>query len=189
LQNASIQISKNSLFIIAQHLNQDNNVTIIGVSFNRKTGGQIIDTSNKDKIINPDLSAAVIVSHESIIDDAFLNILIIDKPSAYENIVKGTSPTRTPVHISLYFKILCEYQPNISVTYFCSFYDTQKSNWNESGCIASHYNKQYDRYECTCNHLTKFALLWLPKISQPNYLTFVPLLLLSIVLLFDFSIL
>jgi hypothetical protein len=132
LQNKNIQISTNSSFIIAQHLNQDSNITIRGVSFNRKTGGQIIDTSNKNKIINSDLSAAAIVSHESI-----------------------------------------NYSSNkkIGVTYFCSLYDTKNSKWNESGCTAPHYNKQYDRYECTCNHLTKFALLWLPKISQPNYLT------------------
>ena len=38
------------------------------------------------------------------------------------------------INISLYFKVLPEYKPNVSATYFCSFYDTNNSRWNESGC-------------------------------------------------------
>ena len=72
------------------------------------------------------------------------------------------------MNISLYFQVLNEYKPNVNATYLCSFYDTNNSKWNESGCTIPQYNQQFDRYECSCNHLTSFALIWLPQSSSIN---------------------
>jgi hypothetical protein len=74
------------------------------------------------------------------------------------------------MNISLYFQVLNEFNPNRSdVDYYCSFYDTNRSQWNESGCTNPVYNTQYDRYECSCNHLTSFALIWLPNVPFTTY--------------------
>jgi hypothetical protein len=114
-------------------------------------------------------------------------MLIIDDPAIYNGaewsmkktlassvVVVATQKNTSmiaPMNIYLYFKILPRYKPNISATYFCSFYDTDNLRWSESGCSEPQYNNEYDRYECTCSHLTTFALLWSPNTSQSNYLT------------------
>ncbi|CAF1581248.1 unnamed protein product, partial [Rotaria magnacalcarata] len=59
-----------------------------------------------------------------------------------------------------YFKISPEYQPNVSATYLCSFYDISNSCWNETGCTGALFNPVFSRYECSCNHLTAFAITW-----------------------------
>jgi hypothetical protein len=68
--------------------------------------------------------------------------------------------------ISLYFQILTEYKQYGRGQYLCSFYDTNNSEWNESGCTDACYNRAFDRYECNCSHFTSFALIWLPESSS-----------------------
>ena len=108
----------------------------------------------------------------------------MDKPSAYTNIDNSSNKTlassiimatvqrnnvvSSSMNISLYLQVLDEYKPNVSATYLCSFYDPNTLKWNESGCTAPTYNDTYDRYECSCNHLTSFALIWLPQSSLTN---------------------
>ena len=70
------------------------------------------------------------------------------------------------MNISLYFRVLDEYKPSVSATYLCSFYDTNTLKWNESGCTIPKYNQPFDRYECSCNHLSTFALVWSPYITH-----------------------
>ncbi|CAF4835498.1 unnamed protein product, partial [Rotaria sp. Silwood2] len=48
----------------------------------------------------------------------------------------------------------------VNANYFCSFYDATKLTWNEFGCTKPRYNLEFDRYECSCNHTTTFALIW-----------------------------
>ena len=107
-------------------------------------------------------------------------MLIIDKPTMYENIdnsssnkslassvivgaVQKAGSTSTLMNISLYFTVLSEYKPNVTAKYLCSFYDTNSLRWNESGCTEPTYDSIRDRYGCSCNHLTSFALIWLPQ--------------------------
>ncbi|CAF0722738.1 unnamed protein product [Rotaria sp. Silwood1] len=83
--------------------------------------------------------------------------------------VKRLGSPANLLNISLYFKVLPEYKPNVSATYLCSFYDINSSRWDETGCTNPHFNETFDRYECSCNHLTSFALIWLPQSLLGSY--------------------
>ncbi|CAF3963502.1 unnamed protein product [Rotaria magnacalcarata] len=83
--------------------------------------------------------------------------------------VQLLSSASASMNISLYFKISPEYQPNVSATYLCSFYDISNSCWNETGCTNALFNPAFSRYECSCNHLTSFALIWLPQSQLGSY--------------------
>ena len=152
----------------------------MGASFTRGIGGEVVDSSNIDKVTNSNISVAAIVSNQSLTDVTSLNMLIINKPSSFINVdnssnKKLASPiimatvrrnnSLSPMNISLYFRIIRAYRPNVSATYLCSFYDPNTLKWNESGCTVPQYIQQFDRYECSCNHLTSFALIWLPQSS------------------------
>ncbi len=164
---------------MAQAVNQSANVTVSGGGFIRGSGGEVISSANMNSVINSDVTAAATVNNGSLNGVASINMLIIDKPTMYENVdtsndnkslassvivasVKQSSSPSNAINISLYFKILPEYQPNVSASYLCSFYDTNNSQWSEYGCSVPQYNAVYDRYQCYCNHTTSFALIWLP---------------------------
>ena len=179
MSGGNLTINKNTSFIIAKPINENDTTNVLGASFTRNIGGEIINTTNEDKAKKSKLSAAAIISRASLKDIVFLNMLIIDKPNTYENLDNSTEnkklassvivasveqkSTSHKISISLFFQILPEYKPSIDATYFCSFYDTNNSIWNENGCSKPIYKSEYDRYECTCNHLTSFALIWLPN--------------------------
>jgi hypothetical protein len=187
LQNITMTISTSSSFVMVLPPTQNDHKIVLGASSYRDIDGQMIDTSNEDYIINSDLLAAAIINYESLISVTSLNMLIIKKPFDSINTVDSTNKTivssiivvsvhnrasfiSAPTHISLYFKILPEYRSNVNAKYLCSFYDTQNLIWNEIGCTKPFYVAAYDRYECSCNHLTTFALIRLPNASQSNYL-------------------
>jgi hypothetical protein len=172
---------------MAQQPNQGNNVIVLGASFTPGIGGEVINNTNQDRVISSPLSAAAIISNESLTDVTSLNMLIIDDPTAYENIDNSSNKTLassiiviatqrnssmlTPINVFLYFQVLSQFQPNSThVDYYCSFYDTSNLRWNESGCTKPVYNKTYTRYECSCTHLTSFALLWLPNVPNTRNL-------------------
>jgi hypothetical protein len=106
-------------------------------------------------------------------------MIIIDKPTMYEQADNSTNKTIASsvivatiqrndsssysMNITLYFTVLDEYTPNVSATYYCSFFDVNNTRWNESGCSDAFYNAHFKRYECSCNHLTSFVLIWLPQ--------------------------
>ncbi len=168
-------------FLIAQPVNQSSKVIVLGASFTHGAGGELINSDNKENITSSSVSAAAIIGNESLADVTSLNMLIIGKPSAFRNIdnstnktlassiivasLKRNNSTSTSMNISLYFRVLKEWQPNTSyVDYYCSFYDANGLQWNESGCTRPLFNALLNRYECSCNHLTSFALLWLPNV-------------------------
>ncbi|CAF1481390.1 unnamed protein product, partial [Rotaria sordida] len=149
-------------------------------------GGEVINNLNKETVTNSYLSTAAIISNQSLTGVTSLNILIIDKPTTYENAdissnrtlassvvvvaVQRNGSESTPMNISLYFQILSDYQPTIEADYFCSFYNTTNLTWSDLGCTKPQYNRIFNRYECSCNHTTTFALVWLPKIPLTRYL-------------------
>ncbi|CAF3706675.1 unnamed protein product [Rotaria sp. Silwood1] len=202
INDTNITINNNDSILVAKQPNQGDNIIVLGASFTRGIGGEVVHNENKDEVINSNLSTAAIISQQSLTGVISLNMLIIDKPTTYENIdistnkklassviivaVQRNDSRLPPTNISLYFRVLNEYKPNTRADYFCSFYDTTTSKWNESGCTRPEYKPTFDRYECSCNHTTSFALIWLPKVPLTRHLNaqdIALLIVLSIVIL------
>ncbi|CAM4935936.1 unnamed protein product [Rotaria socialis] len=172
--------------LVATSVKQENSIIVVGASFATGVGGKVIDSSNINSVNTPSITAAAILSNQSLIGVRSLNVLIFDKPTTYINVDnttnkilassiimvtwRGNDATRPPIDISLYFKVLSDFEPKVPADYFCSFYDTSNHIWNESGCTKPAYNEQFKRYECRCNHTTIFALVWLPKPHLTRYL-------------------
>ncbi|CAF3330467.1 unnamed protein product [Rotaria sp. Silwood2] len=185
ISNVDIIKNTNTSILVAQRPIQ-NNILILGASFTCGIGGEIINTRNKDEVINAKLSTAAIISNPSLTDVVSINIFIVDKPITYEKIDNSTNETLASplivlavrknasafasLNISLYFQVLNEYKLNISANYFCSYFDTTNAMWDEYDCTTPQYNPTFDRYECICNHTTSFALIWLPKVPLTRYL-------------------
>lgn len=180
-------INTNDSFLMAQQPSQTVNNFVLGASFQSGVGGQVVNTLNEDSVLSSQISTAAIVDSNVITYIKNLNMFIIDKPKDFQNINNTNNKTlassvvivnaeRYPnassiiTPISLYFRVSNGSQPNVSADYLCSFYDASGSNWNESGCGAAIYNSVFDRYECSCNHFTSFALIWLPKGTLTTYL-------------------
>ncbi|CAM4863655.1 unnamed protein product [Rotaria socialis] len=172
--------------LVATSAEEENSIIVVGASFTTGVGGNVINSSNINSVHKPNVSAAAILSKQSLIGVRSLNVLIIDKPTTYINVDnttnktlassiimvtwRGNNATRPPIDISLYFKVLSGFEPKVPADYFCSFYDTANHVWNESGCTKPAYDEQFKRYECRCNHTTTFALVWLPKVPLTRYL-------------------
>ena len=174
--NVSISISSNTSFVMVQPVNQSASVTVVGASFERGRGGALVNTGNRDNVTTSRITAAAVISNQSLTGIVSLSMFIIDKPTIYENVDNSTDnrtlasavivaaiqrsrSTSAPVNISLYFTVLPEYQTNRSVIYLCVFYDTVNSIWNNTGCTSPMWNSVFSRYECSCNHFTAFALV------------------------------
>ena len=173
-------LNTSSSFLFAKPPNQTNQ-TLLGASFVLSKGGQIVDDSNQYSITHSNITTGAIISSESLSGVTSLNMLIISRPLDYRNIDNSSEKalassvivaavqrdaniTHQSMNISLFFQVLDEFKPNITnVDYYCSFYDAHSSQWNESGCTKPNYNQLWNRYECSCNHLTSFALIWLPN--------------------------
>jgi hypothetical protein len=127
------------------------------------------------------------VRDRSLVGVKSLNILIIDKPIAYEQlgdwdrtklassvivvtVERNPSLSNSP-NVSLYFQVLDEYKPKSNPNYSCSYYDTGRSEWNDALCTIPSYNSNSERYACSCNHLSTFALVWSPNITSCNAAT------------------
>jgi len=180
LNGTSFVGNSSSSYIIIQPVRQENKL-VLGASTSGSGNGTIVDTSNRESITNSIISTAAIISNESLTGVTYISMLIIDNPIQYRRIDNTSNKTlassiivaavqRDPnitqqsINISLFFQVLNDSKPNTTnVDYYCSFYDTHSSQWNESGCTKPNYNQQWNRYECSCNHLTSFALIWLPN--------------------------
>lgn len=172
-----------SSFLLSAPVTSQNN---IGALFNNRRGGDIVN--DPVNITNRNVSVAALIRNSLANGIKYVNMLIIDEPIIYRSadnstnnksvassiVVASTVPDTNDannMNISLFFQVLPGYEPSVEPIYYCSFFDTVKSGWNESGCTAPIYNNAFQRYECSCNHLTSFALVWSPKIPQPEYLT------------------
>ncbi|CAF3851430.1 unnamed protein product, partial [Rotaria magnacalcarata] len=178
MTNVNEPRNNNDSILFAKQPDQGNNVMILGASFTTGVGGQVIDSSNIDSVNTPSITTAAIVSNQSLSNVVSLNMLIIDKPTTYTNVDHKTNRTLASsiiivtlrrndtkpasMDISLYFKVLSEFEPKVPADYSCSFYDTNTQAWNESGCTKPIFKSSLNRYECSCDHTTTFALVWLP---------------------------
>jgi hypothetical protein len=184
ISNVNVTVNTANSILVAQQPNQGNGLIVLGASFTRGVGGQIVNNNNEDQTLSTNLSTAAVISNTSLVGIKSLNMLIINKPTAFEKVdnvsnktlassivvasLVATDSTPRSLNISLFFRVLAEYQPNVSAQYLCSFYDNQALQWNQSGCSAPPYNPALVRYECSCNHLTSFALIWLPQSAATN---------------------
>jgi len=175
--NTDVIISTTHSFLMAVSPDQKNDV-VLGISFQSNFGGQLIRNSNQHHIIDSKLSVAAIISPDSLIGVTHLNMLVIDKPAYYHRFtnsinqrivssvivakIQRNTSFSDRMNISLYFTKQSEYVFNDTFAgyFICSYYETSTLDWNESGCTLPIYNAVFDRYECNCNHLTTFALLY-----------------------------
>ena len=188
ISNQTLTVNTKDSFFMALAPRLNNNSIVLGASHTRGSGGQIIQNTNEHSIINSPISTAAIVPAMHLTQIASLNMFIIGVPTAYRSIDNVTNKTlassivvasalrhtsaSTPIKIYLYFQIIEQWIPNITdVRYLCSYYDTNTFQWSESGCTEPIFNLRLNRYECNCNHLTSFALLWLPNIPLTPNLT------------------
>ncbi|CAF3828183.1 unnamed protein product, partial [Rotaria sp. Silwood1] len=184
LTNDNYTVNTNDTILIITRPNREpNEKTTIGVSFQEDVGGTVVDTRNKNYVTNSNFSAAGIVTVGSLSEAKSFNMFIINDPTPFENFdntsnrtlsssmifatIQGTQVNRTTISIDLYFQVLKPPKSTEDVKYLCTFYDTNTSQWNEYGCTIPQYNTKFQRYECQCNHLTSFALIWLPKPPGP----------------------
>ncbi|CAF1230797.1 unnamed protein product [Rotaria sordida] len=180
LTNDNYTVNTNdTIFIMTRPNLKPDGENKIGASFQKNIGGTTIYIDNKDNVTNSNLSAAGIITLKSLNEVKSFNMIIIYDSTAFENAdnssnktlsssiifatINGAYLNRTNITITLYFQVLKPPKPTEDVTYLCTFYDTNTLKWNEFGCTVPRYNRTFDRYECQCNHLTSFALIWLPK--------------------------
>jgi hypothetical protein len=189
LDNASVVANSNASFIMVQPPKQDGDkIIILGASFKRNSGGQLVNISNKDDIIKSNLSTAVIISNESLINVRSINILIINDPTAFRTIDSSSNKilessvivmklqqinesSELRINMALYFQLFNGSERKDHGKYACSFYNRNTSAWDEYGCVTSEYKEVFDRFECTCNHTTSFALIWSPNTPSTKDLT------------------
>ncbi|UJR26097.1 hypothetical protein I4U23_007443 [Adineta vaga] len=180
LNSTNFNVNGTSNFLMVQNRNENDDVKVLGASFQPSIHGQIVNSENKDNILRSNLSCAVVVSNDSIANIQSMSILIINEPSLYKNIDNSTNDTvllspiivasmkrltgtTSSINISLYFTPLADSPASNNGTFRCSFYDTNTYRWNDSGCTSPTYNEDYKRHECSCSHTTSFALIWLPS--------------------------
>jgi hypothetical protein len=178
--------NERDFFIMAQSTVNENG-TILGALSRYPSSNQIIQGSTKSDIVNSNFTAAAIVPDQSLNDITSIKMFIVNTPTAYKNLNSSNNQFLTStvivfnadkinndsiINVNLYFKVLTRNEDinEQNGQYLCSFLGADNS-WNQSGCKLLEYNDRYDRYECICNHFTTFALIWLPNISQPSYLT------------------
>ena len=176
-------------FIMAQTPKQPDGNFILGAVFNNGRGGAIVQDNNRSDSLTHHISVAAILSPSSVANLTSLNIFVIETPTVLKNIdrfnnktmassmvVASTIPRSAPgtINITLAFTVLSEFKPNVTADYSCEFYDTNSLRWSSSGCTPAVLNTDFQRYECSCNHLTSFALVWLPQtllsLSDPRTL-------------------
>ena len=180
INNVTLALPSTVSFITVQRLDQTLSSTYILGAYHIYNGiGGIVNVANENKTISSNITAAVIFSRQCLVNVALLRIFIIGIPNTYENIdisndkmvassvivvsVARNSLQSTPINISLYFRILDKYRPSISAVYSCAFYDRDNVRWDGSGCTPPLYNVLFNRYECSCNRLSTFALVWSPN--------------------------
>jgi hypothetical protein len=180
LTNQNYKIANNnSVIILTQPGGNLTNKTIIGAAFQSANGGLIVQNLNKVNVTNSIVTVAGIVALESLSHTLSFNMLLVNDPTSFQNVDNSSERVlvssmvfatmnrnltdNLTMKIQLYFQVLKPPQQTGNNIYMCAFYDTNSLQWNSSGCGTPSYNSIFNRYECSCNHLTSFALIWLPQ--------------------------
>ncbi|CAF1591990.1 unnamed protein product, partial [Didymodactylos carnosus] len=180
--NISINISSSQSYLMSVN---PNNEKIIGAYFNSITYGSPLNQStNFASIISSSVVAATI-------DDTYLNsisllkMLIIYTPNDYlkindsgkknlassiiiADLTSNNKNLSSGIPITLYFTI--RYPQNITSNslFYCSYWEVTNNSWSQDGCNYIGYNQTLATHVCWCNHMTTFALLWLPSSDTDN---------------------
>ena len=182
--NTPVNRSLPNGFLMALEPSIDNTSTVVGAVFLTQSNGTIVLTTDRTKAINSNISVGGIYNYVSDESIEFVQMVLIDSPSTYRNVTDArnrrlassvvvanlvTNTMQPPLGttISLYFRIKADFVtfPVENVDFYCAFYDNITKNWNTAGCANPVYNALWDRHECSCDHLTSFAMIWLPKTS------------------------
>jgi hypothetical protein len=182
--SSNYTVSTNDSIIVITQPKCNAEITIIGASFESVNGPTVIDNQNIGNVTNSVVTSAGVVDFIGQCAVNQFNLLIIDNPTIYRIADNSTNSTLVSsiimatigttdsfgvnVTVELYFKDITRSEPNDNGKYLCAFYDTKSSRWNQSGCSAPLFNSQLNRYQCSCDHLTSFALIWLPMQPPPN---------------------
>ncbi|CAF3805875.1 unnamed protein product [Rotaria sp. Silwood1] len=178
-------MSKSSSFLVAAPPYRSHDI-VLGAAFTGNgVGGQIVNNSNENYLLNSNISAAAVINSQYLMGVSSLNVLIIDQPSSFVNVDQVTNKILVSsmifvtarrhlgldktIPVSLFFTVRQQFKPPVSGTLYCSFFNTTTSSWNEAGCTSPIRNDIYNRFECSCNHLTSFALVWLPESASPGF--------------------
>ena len=179
----TVNTSTSIIFSLSPKSSSDDNSTVLGGSYQQNIGGQIVDTENEMSVISTNISVAGVFTPSSVLPATSIRVVIISDSSAYANIDNFTNRTLAssilsaklqrnnvsisgPLEIKLYFQVLAKANATPNADFLCVFYDDNTTRWSDSGCTVPTYNRVFARYECKCNHLSSFALVWLPKSSQ-----------------------
>ena len=190
--NTSFNASGPNGFVMAEMPSPDSNASVVGAVFWTQNNGSIVLERGRTEAINSNISVGGIYNFTSFEGIEFVQMLLIDSPYAYRNVtdalsrrlassvvvanlLMNTTQLQPPLGttISLYFRIKADFvtDPVENVDFYCAFYDTSTRNWNDRGCSNPVYNVLWDRHECSCNHLTSFAMIWLPKSHETSTLS------------------
>ena len=167
---------------MSQQRNSCNGTAQLGAEFSRGTGGGGRRICSASEMTGT--TAAILVSKESMTNDnTSLNVLIIDRPTSFENVGINVSRKLSssiiisslhlataasgPVNVSLLFQRLREYQPLKAGTYSCQSYNSGRDTWDALGGLTT-TNETEITYRCDCNQLGIFALIWSIKTCPAN---------------------
>ncbi|CAF4397951.1 unnamed protein product, partial [Rotaria sp. Silwood2] len=185
--NDTASVVRNTSFLISTPLKKGEDA-VIGAWLLTEHGGGNITHSTVDERLKNNFSAAAVIQVDSLIDATYLKLFLIGIPKDYLNVstsmngvlvssvivasLSNTTHTSGRMNISLYFQNQTTKVKNISEDNFlCVYYDNKTRSWNDTGCTKPKYNSNFARYECNCNHLTSFALLWLSPSSLDSKLS------------------
>lgn len=183
--NSAISIGDNrSVVVVAQPVKQDG-VWIIGGYLQEGTNERLVNNRTKQHVLNSRFTAGAILQFDDATVIDFLSILILGRPEPYRNLARTTNQTLVspvlimsakkdgslyPSNIDLYFQLLPDVERDKLDRYQCSFYNSSTLMWEQTGCSPVRYNVEQKRYECSCNHQTTFALLFVPDLPSSSSL-------------------
>ena len=190
--NGTVNITVQNGFIMSQRVLTNTSDLVVGATFLTGKQGTIVTNASLPIDLDKNITAGIVFRLQPFVRNiSFVRALVIDQPDDYRNIndtgngklassviiaqLEDQERTLiTRVNISLYLRPIQRYlgeTPAKDAQFYCAFYDRNSNSWNGSGCSKPIYNATYDRYECDCDHLTSFALIFLPRGSESERLT------------------
>lgn len=173
--NGSLEKSSAKSFIMAEQPNKQGNIIALGVSFKSGNGSQVVRRTANTSFDTSSITTGAIVDGRSLLNLTSLNMLVIADPLEYKNIGDSNITTLASsvivvtaknlfqsdsMNVTLYLQTWNVSTPSYVTNLSCSYYDTNTRKWSSAQCTVPHNNSTLNRYECTCNHLSTYALVW-----------------------------
>lgn len=158
--------------------------TVSGNLFYHQRTGETFDNTDVTTVLNTGTTSAAFFADSSLIDANYITTLIIDRPVTYRQTAdsNGTTLASSIIvvninntvsynvrrNITLYFKVLPDYQITSTTIYSCALYNLTTLMWDSSSCSRAQYNRTLNGYECMCTHLSTFGLINTPRTLCDN---------------------